>query len=158
MQGGYEPPSVDELPHEARVLRLVPTKDAFIPDGATFPTTAAFDPSTEDRSDAARRGLPVRVSVWDRSRTTVAQARTFRRNGPTRAYELPVASVREIRARLDAARLRVVYDPLESLTGPGADGHSGIEGLDRPPGMRKQVLKDIKLELVRALRLAEESA
>jgi hypothetical protein len=69
-----------------------------------------------------------------------------------RSYEIGVGQVNAIREKLSHSRLRVVRDYNPSITGDGADGHCGIEGLDRLPGTPRQVMKDLKLELVRCLR------
>lgn len=136
----------------ATTLRLVPDEPRFVPDGARFPNSVAIEPNTDDKEDAKRRGTPVRVSVWDRARTTVAQAVDFRRTKRRlRAYELPVAGVVAVRAQFKDERLQVVEDPQEELRDkPGGDGHCGVEGLDRG-GQPRTVWRDMLDEVVRHL-------
>jgi hypothetical protein len=82
------------VPDEHRVLRLpVPPKD-FMPDGWK-PGHLEFEPSGDDKRYAAEHGRPVRVSVWDASLTTIAEARTFRSR--------PVVAIAALVARVRAA-------------------------------------------------------
>ena len=139
-----------ELAAGAITLRLVPNEPRFVPEGARFPNSVAIEPSSKDKEDAKRRGTPVRVSVWDRGRTTVAQAVGCRRTDkPQRAYTLPVDGVHAVRAQFANSRLRVVEDPLEELRDQaGGDGHCGVEGLDRVAGQPRVDWKDMLDELV----------
>jgi len=106
---------------------------------------------------------PVRVSVWDKRRTSPTQAIELRAaavsNTPGEPRELcsvfaiSVADILEVAATYNEPRVRVVNDPgglLEQLRGmPGSDGHSGIEGLDRINAPRKQwkaMLLDIAMK------------
>jgi hypothetical protein len=140
-----------ELAAGATTLRLVPNEARFIPDGARFPNSIAIQPSTEDERDAKQRSIPVRVSVWDRDRTTTAQAVAFRRTSrPLRAYFLAVHGVIAVRLRTGNSRLRVIEDPLEELRDKlGGDGHCGIEGLDRQAGQPRVAWKDMLDDLAR---------
>jgi len=130
------PVSGTELEQHKTVFRFIPDQDRFIPPGARFPNGEAFEPSSEDK-----KGSPIRVTVWDTSLTTAAQARSLRpERGPALPYGLRVADVVEIRNRLEP-RLRVVAEPIEPPTGPGSDGHCGMEGLDRLSGASKKIHK-----------------
>jgi hypothetical protein len=122
-----------------------------VPEGAAYPTPEAFTPSLQEERDAIARELPVRVSVWDRSRTTLREAMDQASGDQMAAYDLAVAKVMQVRARLSAHRLRVVRDVDPEITGPGCEGHCGIEGLDRLPGTPRHVVKTLKVELVRCL-------
>src|SRR5882724_301464 len=147
------PEDGEELDASARVLRLVPRTNAFLPEGARFPTLEAFTPSSDEEHDALRTHKPVRVSVWDRSRTSIDQAVRLRGRRDVVPFELPVWKVVEVRQRLNVPQLKVVRDPDPTLEGPGADGHCGIEGIvkgDNIPNARKS-LKELKLELVKCL-------
>jgi|GEM_PF-1563521 len=143
--------AVEEVPSTAVVLRIVPTTNIFIPEGAPYPTGEAFNPSTDEKADAVKTGNPVRVSVWDRSRTTVKQAVGFRGRTDVRAYSLDVAQIEALRDKFQRASLRVVRDPDPALLGPGADGHCGIEGLVRINGEPRPVVRDLLHELSKLL-------
>lgn len=142
--------STVELAPTATVMRLLRDEVRFIPEGARFPNSLAIEPSTHDNNDATQRGIPVRVSVWDCARTTVAQASSLRATKQSlRTYFLPVAGVVKVRNQFANDRLRVVEDPLVELSGkPGGDGHCGVEGLDRGSTPRP-VWRDMLDELVR---------
>jgi len=115
------------------VLRLpAPPKD-FVPDGWR-PTHQEVAPSEADKRAAAARGMPVRVSVWDETRTTVAEARSFR----GRTVLVLSAGVEAVLSRGATAVVYDRLDPPESER-PGAEGHAGIEGLDRPSGEPKVI-------------------
>lgn len=96
----------DPLPSEAKVLRLVKRIERFIPTGAKLPTWEAFLPSTDDAQEAAQRASPVRVSVWDASRTTISQARAFRKGVDVEAYQLSVAQAHAAASALPRHALR----------------------------------------------------
>ncbi len=69
--------------------------------------------------------------MWDEERTTVAQARAFR-NGPALVLRVSVLDLEDV-AQRTGEPLAVVYEPVDvpDRHRPGADGHAGIEGLDR---------------------------
>lgn len=119
------------VPGEHRVVRLpLPPKD-FTPDGWR-PTHHELEPSTQDKDHAAEHGRPVRVSVWDATLTTVAEAHAFRGR--------PVIAIAAVVERVRAAgATAVVYDTLSPPHSdrPGAAGHAGIEGLERASGEPK---------------------
>lgn len=121
---------------KARVLRLPKPPPDFTPDNWR-PSWQVLDPSTTDKEHAIAHGKPVRVSVWDHGRTTVEQARAFR-NGPAIVLGLQVQDVIDV-AESTNRPMRVVYDPLDppASTLPGANGHAGIEGLERADGEPK---------------------
>jgi len=132
------PTEGDALPPDRTVLRIVRNVPVFVPAGMRFPTGDAFRPSEADKKEAEERLAPVRVSVWDLAFTTVQQARAFRTTDEGhRAFALQVAAVMKVQAQMREPRLRVVADPRPDHDGPGAIGHCGIEGLDRPPQGKK---------------------
>lgn len=157
--------SDDAIPPEVDVLRVIKPKMAIhVPEGARYPTWEAMRPTEEDKER-----LPVRVSVWDSRRTSVTEAVALRvaatQADPARtndedflAFALEVAAVRDVGAELNNQRMRVVRDPdgivqcIALL--PGADGHSGIEGLDREPGTPKADWKKLLGALARKCRPA----
>lgn len=121
------PQPADESPisGDHNVLRLpAPPKD-FVPE-MWRPTWLEFNPSSDDKRHAEQTGRPVRVSVWDATLTTAAQALAFR-GRETIIISGAVAGV------LAGGATAVVYDrlPPPESERPGADGHAGIEGLVR---------------------------
>ncbi|HEX3483368.1 MAG TPA: hypothetical protein VHT91_50500 [Kofleriaceae bacterium] len=133
------------------VLRTpIPPKD-FSPE-TWRPTWETFRPSSDDKDDAQRRGGQVRVSVWDSTLTTTTQARAFR-DKDTLVLRGGVQHV------LEASAQAVVCDPLTPPNDarPGADGHAGIEGLDRANGEQKQSWKN-RLDCVAATFALELAA
>ena len=135
-------------------LRLLKPNSEKLPPGHRLPTWKAYEPSSTDKDDAKKRSGPVRVSVWDRECTTIPQAKIMA--GPAyevaRSFELTDAAVADVARSTSRPELKVVPDPLDELVGqPGADGHCGIEGCERPSGERGDVWKD------RLQRLAERS-
>jgi len=140
----------DELAPDRTVLRLVRNVPVFVPDGMRFPTGDAFRPSESDKKEAETRGRPVRVSVWDLCITTIPQARSFRAtNDLQRSFALRVANIIKIQTQMSEPRLRAVSDPRPDHEGPGAAGHCGIEGLDRPPQGRKVIQRALLDALAR---------
>ena len=94
-----------------------------------------------------RRQLPAGASVFDRSATTVAQARATRNStAPLVPFGIGVGSVHLVGAQFDN-RLAVVSDPLP-LDIPGGAGHAVITGLLRQPGEARTTFKSMKLLLV----------
>ena len=125
------PAAGSPVPAEHRVMRLpVPPKD-FTPEGWR-PTYQELAPTDEDRRDAEANGCPVRVSVWDSTLTSAAEARAFR-GRTVLVLDAQVESV------VTAGATAVVYDPLASPDAerPGAAGHAGVEGLERARGHGK---------------------
>ena len=138
------------LPPEAHVLRLPRPPPDFMVDRWQA-TSHQFEPSTIDKEHAARLGKPIRVSVWDESLTTIEQARSFR-GGPTIVMRVDVRDVLDIADSTDRM-MRVVYDHLTPPddSRPGAEGHAGIEGLERAPEEPRQAWR------ARLNRLAERA-
>ena len=153
------PPQADAMPDDARVVRVVKRVPKFIPAGQGFPTSEAFAPSGPERKDAEDENHPVRVSVWDQSRTSNAQAVEFRRKdafvkpgepAPTYAiYMIQHDLIAHVRAIMPEPRLGLVRDIRDYNVGPGADGHCGIEGLDTPKGVNKNFARAVREELAR---------
>jgi hypothetical protein len=146
----------DDLDRGLTVLRLAPNVHPFVPAGQPGVTGDAFHPSPADEEEAKELGQPIRLSVWETQLTTTAQARLIHGRLDTIAVTLGVADVLDIREKMAVALLRVVWDPLPPERGSGANGHCGIEGLDRPPGTPRPVYRAIWDELARKAKpLAE---
>ena len=100
-----------------------------------------FDLSTLDRNST-----PPSLSVWSEELTTLVQARRFLNNPEkTHAALLRVEDVKGIRPSPDNVEipsLNVVWEVLWSDekahirdSRPGAEGHAGIRGLNKPHGL-----------------------
>ena len=124
------------VPRDREVLRTpVPPKD-FTPDGWK-PTWQEFAPSEADKQDAVNRNGPVRVSVWDAQLTTIAAAKAFR-------SRITIVLSAQVSAVVTAGARDAVYEPLPmpNAAKEGADGHCGIEGLERPSGESRPSWKE----------------
>lgn len=120
------------------VLRLAKIRDDF-PPNSRKPQPQHFSPRDDEKY----------LTVWDTSRTTATQARAFLpTDGPYNAYTLPVAGIVGIDVASGMARLRVLREKLsaEDRAKPGGDGHCGVDGLKRPPGLEngKEKLKVVR--------------
>jgi hypothetical protein len=102
-----------------------------------------------------KKGKAVRVSVWDRALTTIAQARALRSvSKEIIAFLLDVAQIREI--ELNGVRwLKVIRDPLADQM-PGADGHCGIAGLSKHECPAKDDRKTLRVRLADLTFRADE--
>ena len=144
-------PGVPLLPHKY-VLRLVKNFSRFVPNGKPPLNGEAFQPSSEDVSESLKTSKPIRVSVWDLSLTQVGEAKAFRSEGDFLSFELSVANVMKVKEVFNHGRLAVIHDPLNDPR-PSAEGHCGIEGLDRLAGESTRAYKAIKDELAILCRL-----
>jgi hypothetical protein len=124
--------ATDDVAAAVVVIRLVRKRPTFIPPGSRANLSDAFVPSTGDKDEAAARGKPVRVSVWDLALTSIEEARVFFGDEDSLPFSLQVECVVKAAHKLGQSRLRVVRDPLADPR-PGSAGHCGIEGLDREP-------------------------
>ena len=135
------------LPAGEIVFRLLKASK----DGMALETHFAL--SEEDKNAS----LPA-LSIWPLRLTTPEQARSFLsedKQGSYRLYALlSVDQVRELTASdLTDPVLNVVWDRLyEAGTNlpdsrPGTQGHAGITGLVKPPGMEKVVYKKLRTRL-----------
>jgi hypothetical protein len=141
------PERFSPLPDEASIFRLADPGSQFLPADAELPLPRWFEPSSGDVEEGAARGRPPGVSVWDRARATVENARQLTQRPQGMAFGLRVGSCKSIGQR-HQRELAVVADPLEARqTEPGWDAHSLLEGLKRPPGVTRQAHKDLLTEL-----------
>ena len=124
------------VPEDHRVLRLPSPPRDFVPDEGWKPTHLVVQPSDRDVQEAHATGKPVRVSVFDLELCTLEEAQAFRTR-ETLAYAATVAAI------VAAGATAVVYDrlPAPDNQRPGAAGHAGIEGLERPKGGDRAVHK-----------------
>ena len=134
------------LPDDAEVFRLVTRNHEHFPPDAERPHPVAFTLTSADVNEGKARGLPPMLSVFDKSKTTIAEGRAIRTQQAVSAgrpvqettpFGWTVAQIRAITVPNDKhfPRLSVVADPLDPPEGPGSDGHAGIVGLD---GIKKE--------------------
>lgn len=140
----------ERLPSDRHVLRAG-VRDRH---GPEEPIGLDFHRSDEDKKTG-------RVTVWDRDRTTPEQVLSMVRHPEGRPV-LDIA-VSEIESRGykklgygEQADMIVVRDPLpcEDRKKPGADGHCGIEGLIRPPGVDRTDYRELLDDLASASTIA----
>lgn len=134
---------------DGSVCRLVKVSNSFPPD-SRVPRVTDFDLSSQDKSEATKRGTEPLLSVFDEDRTTLSQAKAI--YGSPEAcigFGLSIEGIRKIRIPNTPEYLRVLRDPLPepSANLPGADGHCGIKGLHRPRGAPKADYKFLRLKL-----------
>lgn len=141
----------ERLPDGENVLRLVKKTTN---DGKVSPDE--FELSTQDKQSPLQS-----LSVWAGRLTVPEQARAFmgdRQESYSLFCSLAVNAVRALRPEPDAGIVRpldVVWDPLtpppeyrENGSLPtGADGHCGLTGLMRPPGLSKQHFFSLQSQL-----------
>ncbi len=131
------------------VFRLATIKHTFPPDSERL-HVVHLDLSENDKAHAAECGIAPLLSVFDGSRTTVSQAEAIRGVPlPSLAFGLRVPEIRSVEVPGMRQKLRTLRDPLDPPLGqlPGADGHCGIEGLDRLPGEDRKVYKELRVRL-----------
>lgn len=145
------PADGDPLPPEAAVMRLPSPSSDFFPRNGK-PLWLIFNPTNDDRQDSQDSGKNVRVSVWDTGRTTVPEVKKFR-GDRFRVLTIALPKLQEI-AQQHTFQVAAVYDPYEppKSTWPGASGHAGLEGLDRPSGPRKKLHTDFLQDIVDACK------
>lgn len=143
------------LPAVAVVLRVMAPKPQFAPVEAHAPADA-FRPNSGDKEQAKKTGEPVRVSVWDQALTSLAQIHAMRGLAEAYTYRLAVDDVTQLAQSLPHARLRVVYEVLDEplRSRPGAEGHGGIEGLDRLPGEANDLYQERLRQIAKLARFA----
>jgi hypothetical protein len=115
-------------------------------------------------SSADKREHPPTLSVWDRCLTSIPQAISFTPPKETQratSWELSVASVRSLRVEglsdpsgspwtLDILRSPLIDEHTQQPDPrPGANGHCGIIGLDRPSGYNSNDFKKLRIKLAR---------
>ena len=138
------------IPEKTSFCRLPTPPNDFEPDRGWRPDWQQLNPSSEDKS-AATGGRPVRVSVWDCALTSPAQMWSFRARRTL--YLEAFCAAFNVLAATHRTGCRVVYDELD---GPardrsGAQGHAGIEGLDRRSGEPKPAWKQTLTQLAGSL-------
>jgi hypothetical protein len=141
------------------IFRLATLKDTFPPDSEKL-QVSHFELSENDKRRAEETGSPPLLSVFEGARTTVAQALVIRGvQAESAAFGLQVEDVRQIQVAGLDRRLRVLRDPLDPPLSelPGADGHCGIEGLDRRHAEEKRLYRELRVHLAdRSFRYRDE--
>lgn len=134
----------EPLPDSAFVFRLATIGSVFLPQGACLPTGDFFRPSSGDIKEGEELGRAAGLSVWDNELTQLSDAKRIRREfHPMENPDLILAfgiRVSRIRAlgRASEASVEVVAFPYGVEYGLGAEGHSHVEGLERPKGESKK--------------------
>jgi hypothetical protein len=138
-----------------KFLRLIPPKqDYFEPAGSKVPSWRALEPSSGDKREAATRRIHIRVSVWDRARTSVSDARAHHSNPEALVYEGDAAQILAEAAQHACSTVQVVHDPCSPVHGElsGCDGHHGIEGLDSVrSGLAKNARKSMLIDMAKGM-------
>lgn len=141
------------------VFRLARVTDDFPPDAPKL-KSVHLELSSRDRFHAERTGRPALLSVFGVERCTVAQARTiWGTGGESSAFGFEVEGVLTLRVE-GVSPLKVVRDPLDPTESefPGAEGHCGVAGLERPPGAPKMLYRELRTRLADlSFRLSESS-
>src|SRR5215204_1938285 len=131
------------------VFRLATIKHTFPPDSEKL-HVLHLELSENDKRQAAERGSPALLSVFEATRTTIAQAEAIRGvPDESLAFGLRVPEVRSLTVLGMRQTLRIVRDPLEPPLSamPGAEGHCGIEGLERFPGEDRRIYRELRVRL-----------
>ena len=145
---------------DGKVLRLAPVR--FLAPGTKLPHPGLFALGEKDIEEARENQRPPMLSVFDRARTSIAEARRIvAGDGELFAFELEVEEVCVLSARLppQAMSIRVLRNlllPKEKADLPGIKGHCGITGLHREPGIEKKHYRNVRDELCRLAHLVEE--
>jgi hypothetical protein len=137
----FEAPRYSPLDADRFVFRVAEPDSRFLPFGHSRPDISILDLSSTDKAEAAQSGRRPGLSVWDATRTSVADAQRLTKKWEGLAFGATVANLREVGQIFERA-LDVVTDPRLASDGAGADGHALIEGLDRPKMMARQRQKD----------------
>lgn len=147
---------------EGKVLRLAVPE--LVAPGTKQPHPALFTLSKKDVHEALEVGRPPMLSVFDRKRTSVAQAwEIFGREVGGLTFELEIDTVTALTVHLSdkAPPIRVLRDlrlrpKLVQL--PGSEGHCGIAGLHREPGLERQPYKNVRAALCDIAQLVVETS
>lgn len=151
---------VDELDGGAEVMRVCVLRPAFFPDRTRKDHFIAipdiFELSTADKADALERNMEPMLSVFDRERTSLPQAKSLRRieapDNEVAGFSVQVAAIKEVASKyLPHRNVRVLRDPYtdERADEPGGDGHSAVVGTDRRDGENRNLYKAFRVELAR---------
>ncbi len=135
------------LPDEVTVLRAHRPRVFDASEKSVTRDLFSFELSTSDKAQK-----PPRLSVYVFGLTTEEQACALVGDGTTHRLilRLPVARIRALvvgEHRLDAVWDEAVLDDGSPDMRPGAEGHAGITGLVRPPGMDKIRFKRLSVDL-----------
>ncbi len=142
------------LSDESVVFRLA--TPSFVPDGAKLPLPNWLRPTDADAKAGKERGRPAGLSAWDNALTTLRQAKAFHPKGADSiAFSIGCGVLRAIGAKFER-KIDVVADPWDEKKMPGWEGHSLIEGLERPGGFQKQRQMDLQVTIVDACASVED--
>lgn len=145
---------------QGRVLRVANPRH--VAPGTELPHPALFALDEKDVREARETGRPPMLSVFDRDRTTLSEAKGIvAPDGELFAFELKVAQVWNLTRLLPprAAPIQVLRNlllPEAKADLPGILGHCGITGLLKEPGMPKKTYQSVRDELCQLAQLVEE--
>jgi len=131
------------------VFRLAFLQADFPPNSPHI-SLAHLRPSPKDLARAEEAGHAPLVTVFDAARTTVDQAVVIRNiPTPTVPFFWNVDKIIAIGSDAWPRAFRVFREELLPPDNglPGADGHCGLEGLQRPPDMPIKLFKEFREEL-----------
>ena len=117
--------------------------------GAIRALPSDFELSTADRKAAEETGRPALLSVFERSRTSVPEARAITGKADAAVFQLMIEQVVQLPVPGQGEKLAVRRDPLAPPADqlPGADGHCGIQGLNRPSSVPRAHYKELRSQL-----------
>ncbi len=137
----------EKVSRDKTVFRLVKHTAELFPPDAEKPLPSAFALSADDKREGVDRGRQALLSVWDLTLTTVEEGKQLRNvDAEMTAFGLLVDDIEAI--QVDDFSMDVLHDPLPPELGPGANGHCGIQGLDKPKGTPKAFFKQLRFLLV----------
>lgn len=143
------------------VFRLATIKETFPPTSEKL-HVSHLELSENDKKHAAERGRPPLLSVFEAIRTKVHEAEAIRGVlSESAAFGLRIEDILAVQVPGLERVLRVLRDPLDPPHSelPGADGHCGIEGLDRRPSEPKQLYRELRVKLAdKSFRYRDEMA
>lgn len=137
-------------------IKRVPRRSGIAP-FPERPRVEDFLPSSEEKA-RAEAGGPLLISVLHNTPRLLSLMHRGLDLETGACFELQVADVREIKALNQSRRLRVWQDPLPPPRCylPGAEGHAGISGLERPSGEERRIQRDLCSQLVDRAQVARD--
>ncbi len=124
----------------ATVFRTVVVGGGHLPEGHVLPLGAWLIPDGADKAEAERTGRLPGISVWDQAITSPTQAWEHRGVSPVAGSHLAFSIRVDQLGNIAATHQRevvVVADPIDPVPPEWHDGHSLVEGMQRPQNCTK---------------------